>query len=237
MWRTATALVVLAAVATVLVGAGAVDGDFDDLTGGDKMRAVLDAVVSCQRSTTSLDAEFVQTKESDLLLEPVVSRGRFRYLASSKVRWDYAEPEPMVVLFCDSTLLTYFPDQQRAEQAKVGSRQRRFVRFLGGTQPLDELIGQFRLVFRDPGDEARYELTLEPVASIIRNRLDGIDLEIDRQLLLPVLVEYREVDGDVTRYEFSRVQRNVPLAESLFELELGADVTVETVAADVAPIG
>jgi outer membrane lipoprotein-sorting protein len=43
-----------------------------------------------------------------------------------------------------------------------------------------------------------------------------------------VVIEYREGDGDSTRYEFSRLVINPDIADSRFRLELGADVKLET---------
>jgi hypothetical protein len=54
-------------------------------------------------------------------------------------------------------------------------------------------------------------------------------LEIDRGLMLPVVVEYNEVDGDHTRYEFSGLELNPALREAHFELSLEDDVVVESI--------
>ncbi len=54
-------------------------------------------------------------------------------------------------------------------------------------------------------------------------------LDIDRELLLPVMVEYRGAEGDVTRYEFRDLQLDPAIEMSRFQLDLGADVEVETI--------
>lgn len=202
----------------------------------EKVDAVVEAVVTTQRATSSLVADFEQEKTNALLLEPVVSRGTFSYLAEDRVRWDYRDPEEMVVVFADDVLTTYYPREQRAEKARIGSRQRRFVRFLGGTQPLDELLSQFQMAFADPGSHRPYEIELEPMSAMLQDRVESIRVAIDRQLLLPVVLEYREPDGDSTSYTFTDIQRNVGLDASLFDLELGPDVTVERVAVGSNPV-
>lgn len=208
---------------------GTASARLDRLEGGDKLRALIEAVVAQQRSMRSLRAEFTQTKSSALLLEPVESRGKFTFRAPDTVRWDYAAPESMVVLLADNTLTTFVPGSQRAEAVKLSSRHRRFVAVLAGTQPLDDLSENFTMTLSDAGGDTPYRLTLVPSQSVIRRKLSSVVLEVDRTLLLPVVVEYNEADGDSTRYEFRRLELNPPLDESQFRLDLGGDIRVEEI--------
>jgi len=208
---------------------GSAAASLDGLHGGDKLRALIEAVVTQQRSVRSLRAEFTQLKSSTLLLEPVESTGQFTFRAPDTVRWDYAAPETMVVLLASNRLTTFFPTRHRAEAVKLSSRHRRFVAVLAGTQPLDDLAESFSMTLADAGGDAPYRLTLVPSQSVIRKKLSSVVLEVDRTLLLPVVVEYNEADGDSTRYEFRRLELNPALDDSLFRLDLGGDVQVEEI--------
>ena len=200
----------------------------DDLEGSAKLDALIERVVERQRTLYTLEAEFVQLKESALLLEAVESTGVFLFRAPDLVRWDYRLPDSMVVLFAKETVTTYHPAQARAEQIKVSSNQRRFVRVLAGTQPLDDLTSHFSIALADPGGQAHYRLTLRPVGNILSKKLQSVEIEIDRKLFLPVVIKYNEADGDRTRYEFKKMVINPELDDSRFDLELGADVKLET---------
>jgi len=202
------------------------------LRGSARVNALVDLVVERQRAVESLESHFVQIKESALLLEPTTSTGRFRFKAPDRVRWDYETPEPMVVVFSGETLTTYRPDDHVAERVSIPKKHRRFVRILAGTQPLDELKTQFSMTFSDPGAPAPVVLELKPLHRTIKKKLEAIRLEIDRTLLLPVIVEYREADGDSTRYEFHDLQIDPELDDSTFELDLGPDVRIEEIDAD-----
>lgn len=201
----------------------------DSLEGGAKLEALIARVVQQQRSVRSLKADFVQRKRSELLLADLESSGVFIFRAPDKVRWDYRQPDLMVVVFADDTLTTFHPDQARAEQVKVSDSQRRFVRVLAGTQPLDDLIVHFSVTLADPGPGKPYRLTLRPVDKVIKKRLASVLLEVDRRLYLPVVVEYNEADGDSTRYEFRNLVLNPELGDASFRLELGADVRLQTI--------
>ena len=60
----------------------------DDLEGGAKLDALIERVVERQRALRTLEAEFVQLKESSLLLEAVESTGVLHLRAPALVRWD-----------------------------------------------------------------------------------------------------------------------------------------------------
>ncbi len=203
--------------------------DLTRLEGGAKVTALIEGVVAQQRSLQSLRADFVQLKSSAMLLEPVRSTGEFCYLAPDRVRWDYHQPEAMVVLFTDDFVTTYYPGHHQAEQVKVSGHDRRFVRVLAGTLPMDDLTSYFRIRLEDPGPPGPYRLRLTPHRKSLSKRLDSLQLEVDRDLLLPVVVEYIEADGDRTRYEFSRLERDPVLEVSRFRLELGPGVTLHTI--------
>lgn len=200
----------------------------EGLRGGAKVQALIDLVVTRQREVVSLRANFVQLKESSLLLEPVHSTGVFSFLAPDHVRWDYQAPDAMIVVFDDDTITTYHPESASAERLRIPRRHRKLVQALAGTQPLDELAAQFSVTLSDPGPPGPFRLELRPTHAALEARLESVHIEIDRTLLLPVMVEYRERDGDATRYEFHDLQLNPGLAESDFRLELADGTEIQT---------
>jgi outer membrane lipoprotein-sorting protein len=228
-------LLILGAVALpVLVAvAGPANDTFSTLKGGAKLNALIEAVVERQNAVRTLRAEFVQIKRSELLLEAVESTGAFTYRAPDLVRWDYHQPDAMVVLFADDIVTTFHPQEARAERIKISKKQRRFVRVLAGTQPLDDLKTHFSILLADPGGEAPFRLTLRPMGAMLKKKLRSVEIEVDRTLLLPVMVEYNEADGDSTRYQFNDLVINPEVDDSRFRLEFGIDVQVETIDATV----
>jgi outer membrane lipoprotein-sorting protein len=228
----AAAVCSLAALATAIpppAGTAGRQRALDELQGSAKLDALVDRVVSRQRSLRSLKASFVQVKRSSLLLGEVESSGQFSFLAPDRVRWDYRSPDPMVVLFADEEVITYHPQRKRARRIKVSKKERRFVRALAGTLPLDDVFTHFSVRMVDSGAPRPYTLELEPTLGSIRKRLDSLRLEVDRELLLPIVIEYNEADGDSTRYEFHQLEIDPELSLSTFRLELGDEVEVETI--------
>ena len=219
-------------MATALASAAAAvppADSIDSLEGAAKLDALMARVAEQQRSLHSLSADFVQLKQSELLLEAVESSGGFLFSAPDKVRWDYEKPDSMVVVFAEDTVTTFHPKEARAELLKVSKKQRRFVRVLAGTQPLDELTDHFSMRLVDPGGPAHYRLTLRPVGNILKKKLRSVEIEIDRALFLPVIIEYNEADGDSTRYEFRNLVLNPEIDDSQFRLLLGEGVKLQTI--------
>ncbi len=222
-------LFLLVGCVTVAVAGPPPKDSIDMLEGSAKLDALIARVVEQQHALRSLRADFVQLKRSDLLLEAVESSGEFQFQAPDKVRWDYRRPDPMVVVFTDDTVTTFLPLQARAERVKVSKKQQRFVRVLAGTQPLDDLTSNFSVMLADPGGKAPYRLTLRPVGTMMKKRLRSVEIEIDRTMFLPVMVEYNEADGDTTRYEFKDLVLNPDIDAATFQLEFGADVRLQTI--------
>ncbi len=196
------------------------------LKGADRLEALVQRISQVQASIATLDAKFELHRTSHLLAAPSVSSGRFYLKAPDSVRWDYETPRPMTVLITGGVALTYRPAEKRAERVEVGRAQRKFFRFLSTSEPLDKLVQYFSLTFRDPGDDANYTLLLKPTAHQIKKRLRSLELEIQRQTLLPVRVAYAEADGDSTEYLFSDIKVNVKQPPDLFDLTLPPDVQI-----------
>jgi outer membrane lipoprotein carrier protein len=217
-----------AAAPSTTGSSGARDVPLDSLHGSAKLDAIIERVVLRQRALRSMRAEFVQVRSSEMLLSDVRSTGEFCYLAPDRVRWDYRQPDAMVVLFADDWVTTYDPVGQRAERVKVSSGDRRFVQALAGTLPLDDLLTYFKIRFEERTAPQPYLFVLEPTAASLRRRLRSLSLEVDRTLLLPVVVDFHEADGDATRYEFHDIQIDPHLEVSRFLLEFSDSVAVET---------
>jgi|YNPNPStandDraft_1061719.scaffolds.fasta_scaffold00427_12 outer membrane lipoprotein carrier protein len=197
-----------------------------EVHGVEKLALVVARVSQVQRETTTLTAEFEQQRTSRLLKEPSLSRGRMYFRAPDTVRWEYEAPRPMSVLLAGGAATTYRPAEKRAERVEFGRIQRRVLRFLGAGEPLEELRRYFSFTFRDPGTTGNYVLELQPTALQIKKRLASVTVVIDRDRFLPVGFAYTEHDGDRTVYTFSKIRRNEPIPDEVFQLHMPADVVL-----------
>src|SRR5687768_17178394 len=77
----------------LLAAAGAVhaappDPDAPGLSVDKRLQALVERVKLEQRQLRTLEADFVQRRESEFLAQPEVARGTFSYAAPDRVRWE-----------------------------------------------------------------------------------------------------------------------------------------------------
>jgi len=191
------------------------------------LEEVVKKVQQVQKSTTTLQADFRQEKELALLSKPEVSTGTFTFSRPSNVLWVYDAPKRVQMLIANGMLTTYYPDLRKAEQIDVKRFQDRIFKYMGATGAIDELSQYFDFTFIDNAASATWTLDLNPKNRMIAKRVKHIKLAIDKKSYLTTKIEYTEGDGDVTRYEFTNIKTNQPVAQSRFTLSLPPTVRVE----------
>jgi outer membrane lipoprotein-sorting protein len=188
---------------------------------------VIKRVQEQQKKTNSMEAEFRQEKTLALLAKPEVSTGHFVYQKPNSVLWTYDAPKKVTMLIADGTMTTYYPDLRKAEKIEVKRFQDRIFKYMGASGAIDELGAYFNFTFSNRADQPTYLLDLSPKSKQIAKRVQHLRIWIDKKSYLTTKFEYTESDGDVTRYEFTNIKVNQPIASSRFTLNLPANVRVE----------
>lgn len=201
-----------------------------DLGPEQRFDALAERIHHAQSELRSLEARFVQRKESDLLLEPEVSEGTFVFVAPDRVRWDFTVPAETTVVVRGQEMLTWYRDLGRAERVHVGSQADRMLQLLGPGSSLAALQRYFSVSAAFPKDvEAPYRLELKPRISRMGKRIRKITLHVDPQLFVPVRVSYEEPGGQTTELHFEDLQVNGEIEDERFKPVLPDDVEVKTI--------
>lgn len=209
------------------------DPDAPGLSLPDRQAALFERVKQEQSSMRSLEARFVQLKESEMFVKPVEAEGVFSFLAPDRVRWEFTSPNPMTVLIRDDTMTTWYRDLGRADVMNVGRYSGQVLKYLGASGSLETLLEYFDVRTSFPKEaEAPYHLTLEPRYPRIAKHIEQIDVWIDRTRFVPVRLRYAEPGGDVTEYRFSDVKVNAAIPPERFHLDLPDRVERRTLSAD-----
>jgi outer membrane lipoprotein carrier protein len=193
----------------------------------DSLDEVIQRVQNQQKGTISLEADFRQEKVLALLASPEVSTGRFVYSKPNNVLWQYNAPKRLEMLITNGMLTTYYPDLRKAETVEVKRYQDRIFKYMGASGAIDELGAYFNFTFSNRADLPQFVLDLSPKSKGIAKRVRHIKIWIDKKTYLTTKFEYTEGDGDLTRYEFSNIRINAPVAQSRFTLNLPPDIRVE----------
>ncbi len=191
------------------------------------LETVIKKVQEQQKKTQTLQASFRQEKELALLAKPDISTGTFIYSKPSNVLWTYDAPKRVQMVIAGGVLTTYYQDLGRAERIDVKRFEDRIFKYMGASGAIDELARYFDFTFTDSKSKPVYVLDLTPKNRAVSKRVRRIKLWIDKTTYLTSKIEYVEGDGDITRYEFTKVRINEPVPQSRFAVNLPANVKVE----------
>ncbi len=204
--------------------------DDERLTGGERFEALIAKIKEQQAQLSSLEARFVQTKKSMLLLEPEIARGTFAYQAPDLARWEFTEPNQTVMVISDGEMVTWYRDLGTAERLPVDKHTAQIEQYLAATNSVERLRRYFDFTAAFPADGRPYRVELSPRFSRVAKRIKGMTIWFDRESFLPVRLAYEEPDGDTTDFVFEHVEVNPTLPEERFRIQLPPDVQVSTLA-------
>jgi outer membrane lipoprotein-sorting protein len=168
------------------------------------------------RKVQSVKAEFSQERHLQILKAPLISEGRFYYLASGSLRWEYLSPLKSVMLQKgDSVRFFHFSEGAWKEDMAQGMGVRRMV--------LAEMSQWFQGRFEEsrvfshsysPGPPGRIFLT--PREGINKFIL-SIEIVLSDRPGVIDRVEIKEPGGSSMRIVFRKVEINAGLPSEVFD--------------------
>ena len=201
-----------------------------DLAPSDRLGVLLDRMQIEQAAVETLEADFVQLKESQFLMAPAESAGQFSYSAPDRVRWEHRSPTPISLLITGEEMVTWYRDLEKVERMLVGRHSQRILEYLGATGSVEQLRKYFSVRLELNDDLSKpYRLELTPRYSRIAKRLQKMIVWVDPELFLLSRLRLVEPDGDLTEYRFNRLRVNGGLPPERFDLDLPTGIVVETV--------
>jgi outer membrane lipoprotein carrier protein len=179
-WASGSAVASLAVVLSLAAGMARADGD----GAHDCVREVASRVQARYEGVQDLEARFVQKSRSVALggaPQTLQASGVALFAKPGRMRWNYEEPEPSLVVSDGETLWIYDPAAREAQELPVGQG------FLSGTA-VQFLLGEGRILesfearaegcggrevrlFLKPREEATYEwleLLVDPASGDVR---------------------------------------------------------------------
>jgi outer membrane lipoprotein-sorting protein len=200
------------------------------LDGAARLKALIERVKTEQKQLKTLEAKFVQTQESSMLVAPETATGSFSYAAPDRVRWEYAAPKPISVVIRGEEMTTWYRDLKRADLLKIGRYSNQVFKYLGASGSMETLTEYFTVrLAAPPRQGAPYQMELIPRFSRIAKRLKSMTLWIDDASFLPIRLRYVEADGDVTEYKFSDMKKNAAIPDDRFVLKIPKDVETRVI--------
>ena len=230
MRRLALSLVLSSLAGVALAQEALPDPRSAELAPSDRLGALLDRMQLEQGRVETLEADFVQLKESQFLMAPAESAGVFSYSAPDRVRWEHRSPAPISLLITGEEMITWYRDLEKVERMLVGRHSQRILEYLGASGSVEKLRKYFSVRLELSDDHSQpYRLELTPRYSRIAKRLDKMVVWVHPELFLVSRLRLVEPDGDLTEYRFNRFRVNGGLPPDRFDLNLPSGIVVETV--------
>jgi outer membrane lipoprotein-sorting protein len=167
----------------LLIVPGMLAGQSDDL-----LPRVWDGVQQAQKKYTSICGTITETRTSNLMVKPLVLRGKFCAEGTTKFSLDYSEPSNMRVRFNENYVnVTTGSDTQVME---IGKSIRRAQSYFGGANSLGNLKKNFTITVQEGNRD--YQMKLVPRTDTFRSRLNYMIIKLDKN---DFQLRSLEVDG------------------------------------------
>ena len=154
----------------------------------DMLNRVWEGIGRAQKKYTSVCGNITETRTSDLMVKPLVLRGKFCAEGTSKFAMEYFEPSSMRIRFNENYLnVTTGGNTQVSE---IGKNVRRAQSYFGGENSLGNAKKTFTISVQE--DNRDYRVKLVPRTNTFRDKLNYLIVKLDKGDFLPRSLE---VDG------------------------------------------
>ena len=164
-----------------------------------------------------IQARFVQKKSMKILSNPLVSEGRFYYVAPDSFRWEYLKPLRSVVITYKGDTKRYIASGGKIIEDKTGGVQAMKI-------VLNEIAGWMSGKFdQNPSfaatlkEGAYTEITLTPVEKNMAVMIEKIKITLSKKEAAVKSVKIIESANAFTQIDFSDVQINKVISDKTFQ--------------------
>lgn len=173
----------LTALLAFLIFPGVLAGQSDDL-----LNRVWDGIQQAQKNYKSMCGTITETRNSSLMVKPLVLRGKFCAEGTTKFALDYFEPSSMRIRLNDNYVNVTAGGN--TEVTEIGKSVRRAQSYFGGENSLGNLKKNFTVTVQEDG--RNYEMKLVPRTNTFRDRLNSMVVKLDKK---DFMLRSLEVDG------------------------------------------
>ena len=181
---------------------------------GESAEAILEKIRKGMGTVSTLQAEFVQKKRIASLKHTLTIRGELALDRNGRMAWRVHSPMRYVCLIDGNSLTQWDEDSDsvlKLDASKNPALQvlsKSMARYFGGR--FDEMADEFSISVQGP-----LSLRLVPrKESMISRFIREIEVETSPDYTFITRVAIREVSGDDSVIEYSRVRKNQPVPES-----------------------
>jgi outer membrane lipoprotein-sorting protein len=154
----------------------------------DLLNRVWDGIQQAQKKYTSMCGNITETRTSNLMVKPLVLRGKFCAEGTTKFSLEYVEPSSMRIRFNENYLnVTTGGNTQVTE---IGKNVHRVQTYFGGENSLGNVKKNFTITVQEGTRD--YQMRLVPRTNTFRDKLNYMVVKLDKK---DFLLRSLEVDG------------------------------------------
>ena len=165
----------------------------------------------------TVQARFVQKKQMKILSKPLISEGRFFYAAPDSFRWEYFKPLRTIVISSKGEAKRYIMSGGKmAEDKSDGVQAMRIVL----SEVVNWMSGKFD---RNPSFKASLKegtntlITLIPEGQNMAGMIEKIEISVAKKSMAIKSVKIIESESAATIIDFSDVEINKAINDSVFQ--------------------
>ena len=182
-----------------------------------------------QPELSTWSARLTQTRRLQTLTQPLVNRGQVWFSAPNSFRWQIGEPPATIAIRDRDRLVVLYPRLERAERYPLDAANplQDSLSLLDAGFPRNEqdLLNRFNVLEQNQ-QENQFELVLQPKNAGARRLLPKIRVRFSTEDFTLRSTELEFADGSTMRNDFSEVQLNPTLPETLFDATVPEGFTI-----------
>jgi outer membrane lipoprotein-sorting protein len=170
----------------------------------------------------SLSADFTQTRAFHSLRDPLVSHGKFWFVAPSSFRWEIGDPPKMLAVRKKDSLFLVQPQKKRAEKYNIADLQKQTGAAIFNF-PLAKDFADFQRQFEVRAIRAeadRCHVEVMPRDPMAKKFLTELKFDFDPNSAKLYSFEMHFKEGSSMRNDFTNVQMNPKIDSALFNYDL-----------------
>jgi outer membrane lipoprotein-sorting protein len=165
----------------------------------------------------TIQARFVQKKFMKILVRPLISEGRFYYVAPDSFRWEYLKPLRSVVIVYKGDTRRYIASGGKMIEDKAGGMQAMKI-------VLGEVTGWMSGKFnQNPSfavtlkEGTNTQITLTPVGKSMSGMIEKIEITVSKKAAAVKSVKIIENANAFTQIDFNDMQVNKVISDKTFQ--------------------
>jgi outer membrane lipoprotein carrier protein len=170
-----------------------------------------------RETVMTLKAQFDQIKEFTLFDEEEKSKGVLYFSHPHRICWQYSEPDESATVINGSDGWSVFPHIKQIQKFKLQGSQTNKVLSIVGFGPCAAPLTESFDIALEEVKKNTVTLDMTPTDDGIRPYFSRIHLTLGRSDFLPRRIDLYEKSGDILRFEFSKIKRDIELDNAIFE--------------------